>query len=152
MKAKLLAIIVVAVAMVPFGLPSSGQFWPSRSPMISACQEANSLIPELIELAPFGTGWVNRTKASIEALLDSIFQRRGELSQVGRAVIAVDIKHTFLYFDLRTIMKASPSEVEEMMPSKLNPPVLYIHVRYKLRCPLLGVKRTLVGSSQNVRS
>ena len=124
MKAKLLAIIVVAVAIVPFGLPSSGQI--RLGARVSACQEANSLIPELIELAPYGTGWVNRTKAWIEGLLGA-FGSASKLSQVGRSVIALNIKHTFLYFDLKTIMNAHGKVVEEFLPSKLDPPVVYIH-------------------------
>jgi hypothetical protein len=101
---------------------------------VSACARANLVITELIELAPYGTGWVNRTEARLENLigvagdllswiLDT--QPEGELSQAGKAVIAVDVGHTFLHFDLRTIMNANGEAVDDIMPSKLLSPADY---------------------------
>ncbi len=52
MKAKLLPAIVFAIAIVAFGVSSSAQERPSRWAMIFACNQANTIIPELIELAP----------------------------------------------------------------------------------------------------
>lgn len=134
-KAKLLPAIAFAIAVVAFGLPNAAQNRPTQQVMYLACADANDVIPELIELAPYGTGRVNRTMAwfenlvgIIKDLLSWIFDVRWKsgLSQVGHSVIGVDFGHARLHIDLTTIMNADWEAVEDVMPSKLQSPDDYI--------------------------
>lgn len=138
MKAKLLLAIVFAIASVASGSANSAQDRSSRAEMISACSDANRLIPELIELAPYGAGVVNRTEAWFENLFGIIgdlfnYHRKGELSEVGKAVIGMDIQYPFLYFDLSTIMNVDYEIVEYIMPSKLEQPRSFIIMLERLK-------------------
>lgn len=134
MKAKLLAAIVIAIGIVAFGLTTSANDKPSRFEKTFACMNATGLIAELIAVAPYGTGPVNRTEAWFENLFDVIGDvlslvfnfRRGKLSRVSKSVISVDIRHTQLHFRLMTILYAEYEAVEEFMPSKLSSPATYI--------------------------
>ena len=135
MRAKLIPIITFAIALLAFGLPNSAQDRPNRSAMLSACATANAGITELIELAPFGTGRTNRTTAWFEDLFGAIGDvlswifntaRNEQISQTSKAVFEVDVNHTYLHFDLMTILNAEYEVIEDIMPSKLDRPDVYI--------------------------
>ena len=115
--------------------PSSGQDRPSRIEMILACEVANRLIPDLIETAPNGAGWINRTWAWGENLygvsrdlFSWIFKTESnyELSKISEAVIQVDVYHMGLHYALQTIQYAEAEAVTMLMPNKSDLPRNYI--------------------------
>ena len=95
----------------------------------TACQSLKHEIPELIKLAPKGTGWVNHTQAWFEnwgAVFADLFLGGGKVSEGEDAVMGIDFNHSGLYFDSIQILNVDGEFVEETMPSKLDPPDVYI--------------------------
>ncbi len=124
MQIKTHLIIPVIVVLLAVGRPA----W-ANSHVDLVCQEVDGTISELIKFAPNGTGWVNRIQAWFEnwyAIFGDFFLGGGELTEVSRAVSAIDFFHSQLYFELMTILNVEGEVVENMMPDKFDQPATYI--------------------------
>ena len=118
-------IILALVALLAVGRPAL-----ATSHVDLVCQEVDGTISELIKFAPNGTGWVNRIQAWFEnwyAIFGSIFfEGGGKLTEVLRAVNAIDFFQHQLYAELVTILNVEGEVVEDMMPDKFDQPATYI--------------------------
>ena len=124
-----LLIILALVALLAVGRPAL-----ATSHVDLVCQRVDRTISELIKFAPKGTGWVNRIQAWFEnwyAIFgDIFFEGGGELTEVLRAVNAIDFFQHKLYAELLTILnvegEVEAEFVEDMMPDKFDQPATYI--------------------------
>jgi len=117
-------IILAALVGVLVGGPAG-----ANTHLRYACQEVDRTISELIKFAPNGTGLVNRIRAWFEnlyAIFGDLFLGGGELTEVLRAVNAIDFYHSQLYFEMKTILNVEGEVVEDMLPSKFDQPAAYI--------------------------